>query len=281
MAAYIRVPGTHALCLTPFASAAIEDGMLTPTNSVDVSASHVDAGTQDPNSDVEFHYTSPGPAYDSPIHDDDAVPDLDSVSIGLRDPPNESEMELNGTFNTNLTDLDPHFFDEFLANLNSDPYALMFSDSGNVPIAEGQSDDYNYLEYIGPPTEYDTRSAPSQSVVGEFLQGMGSTGEGPIFYSTGLRLSQELPPLPAPPSISPSHTETEDLTVNDMDPEYESEVAPRDINLKLDESNIVPGKRRRTVSSGAAEGEAARSTKRSLFTSLLFNSYFACHRTGN
>jgi hypothetical protein len=51
-----------------------------------------------------------------------------------------------------------------------------------------------------------------------------------------------------------------------MDPEYESEVAPRDINLKLDESNIVPGKRRRTVSSGAAEGEAARSTKRSLFT---------------
>jgi hypothetical protein len=110
----------------------------------------------------------------------DAVPDLDSVSIGLRDPPNESEMELNGTFNTNLTNLDPHFFDEFLANLNSDPYALMFSDSGNVPIAEGQSDDYNYLEYIGPPTEYDTRSAPSQSVVGEFLQGMGSTGEGPI-----------------------------------------------------------------------------------------------------
>jgi hypothetical protein len=43
---------------TPFASAAIEDGMLTPTNSVDVSASHVDAGTQDPNSDVEFHCES-------------------------------------------------------------------------------------------------------------------------------------------------------------------------------------------------------------------------------
>ncbi|KAJ7804135.1 hypothetical protein B0H13DRAFT_1930928 [Mycena leptocephala] len=146
----------------------------------------------------------------------------------------------------------------------------MFSDSSNVPIAEEQSDDYNYLECIGPP--YDTHSAPSQSVVGnEFLQGMDSTGEGLVmrhfiymymksdqvsqFHSTGLRLSQELPTLPAPPSISsPSHTEAEDLTVNDMDPEYESEVAPRDINLKLNESNIVPGKPMRTVSNRATEG---------------------------
>ncbi len=112
---------------------------------------------------------------------------------------------------------------------------------------------------------------------------MGSTGEGLVmrhfiymymksdqvlqFHSTGLRLSQELPPLPAPPSISSSsHTEAEDLTVNDMDPEYESEVVPRDINLKLNESNIVPGKPMRTVSNRATEGGAARSTKRSLFT---------------
>ncbi|KAJ7931022.1 hypothetical protein B0H13DRAFT_2309021 [Mycena leptocephala] len=128
-----------------------------------------------------------------------AVPDLYFTPIGLCDPPNESEMELNGNFNTNPTDLDPHFFDEFLANLNSDPYTLMFSDSSNVSFSEEQSDDYNYLEYIGPPTDYDTRSAPSQWGVGnEFLQGMGSTGEGPIFHSTSLRLSQELPPLPAP-----------------------------------------------------------------------------------
>ncbi|KAJ7911188.1 hypothetical protein B0H13DRAFT_2328626 [Mycena leptocephala] len=150
----------------------------------------------------------------------------------------------------------------------------MFSDSSNVPIAEEQSDEYNYLECIGPP--YDTRSAPSKSVVGnEFLQGIGSTGEGLAvhhciyiymksdqvsqFHSTGLRLSQELPPLPAPPSISsPSHTEAEDLPVNDMDPEYESEVAHRDINLKLNESNIVPGKPMRTVSNRATEGVAAR-----------------------
>jgi hypothetical protein len=103
-----------------------------------------------------------------------AIPDLYSIPIGLRDPPNESEMKLNST---SLTDLDPHFFDEFPVNLNSDPYALMFSDSSNVPVAEEQSDDYNYLECIGP--SYDTCSAPSQSVVGnEFLQGMGSTGEG-------------------------------------------------------------------------------------------------------
>ncbi|KAJ7831360.1 hypothetical protein B0H13DRAFT_1915468 [Mycena leptocephala] len=83
-------------------------------------------------------------------------------------------MKLNGSFNTSLTDLDPHFFVEFPVNLNSDPYALMFCDSSNVPIAEEKSDDYNYLECIGPP--YDMHSAPSQSVVGnEFLQGMGST----------------------------------------------------------------------------------------------------------
>ncbi|KAJ7877190.1 hypothetical protein B0H13DRAFT_1893341 [Mycena leptocephala] len=185
-------------------------------------------------------------------------------------------MKLNGSFNTSLADLDPNFLDEFPVNLNSDPYASMFSDSSNVPIAEEQSDDYNYLECIGLP--YDTRSAPSQSVVVTNF----SKACALLFHSTGLRLSQELPPLPAPPSISsPSHTEAEDLTVNYMNPEYESEVAPRDINLKLNESNIVPGKPMRTVSNRATEGIVARSTKRSLFTRLLFNFTLSAIAPGN
>ncbi|KAJ7936884.1 hypothetical protein B0H13DRAFT_2430847 [Mycena leptocephala] len=198
------------------------------------------------------------------------VSDLYSIPVGLRDHPSESEMEPNGSFDPNLAGLDSHLFDEFLVSLNSDPYPLSFSDTGNAPIAEEQSEDYNCLEYIGPPTDYDTHSAPSDSALrNEFLQAtVGSTGEHPILHSTGLRLSQELPRLPAPPS-SPTHTESEDLTVNDMDLDYEGEVAPRDINLSLDENNIVPGKRRRTVSSRAAEGEVARSKKRSLFERIL------------
>ncbi|KAJ7902279.1 hypothetical protein B0H13DRAFT_1882657 [Mycena leptocephala] len=244
----------------------------------DVGASPVEAEIQDHNPDVESDYlvadTSTLSSNSVTVHPTElsalfphTVSDLYSIPVGLRDPPNESEMEPNGSFDPNLAGLDSHFFDEFLVNLNSDPYALMFSNSGNVPIAEEQSDDCNYLEYIGPPTDYDTHSVPSQLVLdNEFLHRMGSTGEHPILHSTGLRLSQELPPLPAPPSISsPTHTESEDLTVNDMDPEYESEIAPRDINLRLDESNIVPGKRRCTVSSRAAEGEVARSKKRGLF----------------
>ncbi|KAJ7826965.1 hypothetical protein B0H13DRAFT_2440016 [Mycena leptocephala] len=243
----------------------------------DVGSSSIEPEIQDHYPDVESHYlvtnTSTLSSNSVTVHPTElsalfphTVSDLYSIPVGLRDPPSESEMEPNGSFDPNLAGLDSHFFDEFLVNLNSDPYALMFSDSGNVPIAEEQSDDYNYLEYIGPPTDYDTHSAPSDSALGnEFLQAtVGSTGEHPILHSTGLRLSQELPSLPAPPS-SPTHTESEDLTVNDMDPDYEGEVAPRDINLSLDENNIVPGKRRRTVSSRAAEGEVARSKKRGLF----------------
>jgi hypothetical protein len=112
----------------------------------------------------------------------DTVSDLYSIPVGLCDHSSESEMEPNGSFDPNLAGLDSHLFDDFLVNLNSDTYPLIFSDSGNAPIAEEQSDDYNCLECIGPPTDYDTHSAPSDSALGnEFLQAtVGSTGEHPI-----------------------------------------------------------------------------------------------------
>jgi hypothetical protein len=43
---------------TPFASAGIENGMLTPMNFADVGSSPLDAGIQDHNPDVELHCES-------------------------------------------------------------------------------------------------------------------------------------------------------------------------------------------------------------------------------
>ncbi|KAJ7839724.1 hypothetical protein B0H14DRAFT_2587857 [Mycena olivaceomarginata] len=68
-------------------------------------------------------------------------------------------------------------------------------------------------------------------------------------------VAQELPALSAPqPSPSPSHTECDEpISVDEND--Y---VAPRDINLDLDECNILPGnsKRQRTRSSHAADADS-------------------------
>ncbi|KAJ7813701.1 hypothetical protein B0H13DRAFT_1925278 [Mycena leptocephala] len=162
-------------------------------------------------------------------------------------------MELNYSFNTSLTGLDPHFFDKFLVNLNSDPYASMFSDSSNVPIAEEQSDDYNYLEYIGPPMIIIRAQHHLNPWSVTISPRHGSTGEGPVFHSTGLRLSksshpfQRLDRYPLPltqrPRISLSTT---------WIPSTRVKLHPN-INLKLDESNIVPGKPIRAVSSRATE----------------------------
>jgi hypothetical protein len=84
-----------------------------------------------------------------------------------------------------------------------------------------------------------------------------------------LRASQELPPLPAP-ALSPPHTEPEnsESIVNAGDLDSDHRIAPQDIDLELDERNIVPGKRRRTQSSRAADANATvtRPTKRGLYT---------------
>jgi hypothetical protein len=72
----------------------------------------------------------------------------------------------------------------------------------------------------------------------------------------------------APPSSSPPYTGAQELVVNDRDCdyEYEADVAPWDINLHVDERNIISGKRKRTVSSRAAQGEGARQAKRGTLT---------------
>jgi hypothetical protein len=67
---------------------------------------------------------------------------LDSAPAGPHNPPIDDEGVSN-IFNTDLPDLDPHFLDELLTNLDSYPYALMF---GDVPVNTDSTWD---LEYFG------------------------------------------------------------------------------------------------------------------------------------
>ncbi|KAJ6469689.1 hypothetical protein DFH09DRAFT_1344690 [Mycena vulgaris] len=154
-----------------------------------------------------------------------SILNFDLISSALSDHSPESE---DIAFDTTLTDLNPQFFDEFLADLNSDSFSTQLPDAGSnfwpqeyyndheFSITELSRADDDGLEYIAPPTE--------------------------ILNQSGLRASQELPPLPAPPlAPSPSPAELEEPVNNPVDGGPDHTIAPRDIDLDLNERNIVPG----------------------------------------
>ncbi|KAF7372437.1 hypothetical protein MVEN_00105000 [Mycena venus] len=82
-----------------------------------------------------------------------SVLDLNSISFLLRDQALDNGIDWSGNSNADWqTELHPHFFDEFLADLNSDPHSTMFGDSalteygnysadGGVPDAGAASGD--------------------------------------------------------------------------------------------------------------------------------------------
>ncbi|KAJ6537047.1 hypothetical protein B0H19DRAFT_1079424 [Mycena capillaripes] len=217
-------------------------------------------------------HTSVGPDHDSPIHSDladtftsfencgmvvrtelsvhfqPAVPHLSRGSFALRDHQFGSQIELNG--GVTIHRVVSAFSRRIYCQSSSDAYALMFNDTGSALIAEEPSVGGNELKNTRSPTDYNMDSATAQSAVNnEYIQDMDVTD--PLDW---FELSQELPPLRTSPSIAfPTHTEAEEPPA-----EYEGTVAPRDINLKFDESNIVSGKRRRMVPNRAAQGEVTR-----------------------
>ncbi|KAJ7351628.1 hypothetical protein DFH08DRAFT_806344 [Mycena albidolilacea] len=162
---------------------------------------------------------------------------------------NHSPESEDIAFDTTLTDLNPQFLDKFLANLNPDSFSTLFPDSGSnfrlqeyyynhgFSITQRSEADEDGLEYIAPPTEN--------------------------FNQSGLSASQELPPLPAPPlAPSPSPAELEEPVNNPVDGGPDHIIAPRDIDLDLNERNIVSGKRQRTQSTRAADMAVSRPAKR-------------------
>ncbi|KAJ7210230.1 hypothetical protein C8J57DRAFT_1540028 [Mycena rebaudengoi] len=88
-----------------------------------------------------------------------------------------------------------------------------------------------------------------------------------ILNQSGSRASQELPPLPTPsldPSLSPSPAELEEPVNNLVNGGPDHTIAPRDIDLDLNERNIISGKRQRTQSTRAADAAVSRPAKRGL-----------------
>ncbi|KAJ7237946.1 hypothetical protein C8J57DRAFT_1566399 [Mycena rebaudengoi] len=179
-----------------------------------------------------------------------SILNFDSISPALN---NHSPESQDIPVNTTLTDLNPQFFDEFLANLNSDSFSTLFPDSGsNFGPQEFQNDrgfssielsraNDTGLEYIAPPID--------------------------ILNQSGSRASQELPPLPTPslaPSLSPSPAELEEPVNNLVNGGPDHTIAPRDIDLDLNERNIISGKRQRTQSTHAADAAVSRPAKRGL-----------------
>ncbi|KAJ6509672.1 hypothetical protein DFH09DRAFT_1100727 [Mycena vulgaris] len=175
-----------------------------------------------------------------------SILNFDSIPSALSDHSLESE---DIAFDTTLTDLNPQFFNEFLVDLNSDSFSTQFPDAGSnfgpqeyyndheFSITEFSRADDDGLEYIAPPTE--------------------------ILNQSGLRASQELPPLPAPPlAPSPSSAELEEPANDPVDGGPDCTIAPRDIDLYLNERNIVPGKCQRTQSTRATDAAVSRLAKR-------------------
>ncbi|KAJ6478938.1 hypothetical protein C8R45DRAFT_933713 [Mycena sanguinolenta] len=146
------------------------------------------------------------------------------------------------------------------------------------------------LEYIGPPTDYATSLVDIREWP-ESLQEPPNVSVRICSYlssrtnSTALSLSQDLSPLPmpsetsdlstnwttrsrsqelprpAPPPLSPP-PRADETAIPSGSLEEEDQVASHHINLEFDERNIVSGKRRRTVSSRAADAIALRPTKK-------------------
>ncbi|KAJ6496154.1 hypothetical protein C8R45DRAFT_1094409 [Mycena sanguinolenta] len=137
------------------------------------------------------------------------------------------------------------------------------------------------LEYIGPPTDYaasledirewpeSLQEPPNVSTNWTALSLSQDLSPRPMPSETSdlstnwttRSLSQELPRLPAPPPLSPP-PRADEIAIPSGSFEEEDQVASHDINLEFDERNIVSGKRRRTVSSRAADGIALRPTKK-------------------
>ncbi|KAJ7354257.1 hypothetical protein DFH08DRAFT_804176 [Mycena albidolilacea] len=205
---------------------------------------------------VDLNPINPGPSTSGP-HLHEAVGagnqiflDVDRVNNSIPSAlSNHSPESENIAFDTTLTDLNPQFLDEFLANLNPDSFTTLFPDSGSnfglqeyyhdhgFSITERSEANDDGLEYIVPPTENLNQS--------------------------GLRASQELPPLPAPPLVpSPSPAELEEPVKNPVDGGPDHIIAPRDIDLDLNEWNIVSGKHQHTQSTRAADMAVARPEKR-------------------
>ncbi|KAJ7259323.1 hypothetical protein C8J57DRAFT_1233688 [Mycena rebaudengoi] len=226
------------------------DGTTSPP-AVDLGPIDTGASTSGPHYDVEslgsegdpFWQPELGTTHVATVHDaagarDQISLDVDHVNtlntfIPAENCSTVNQTELHTTFgqsqdipvNTTLTDLNPQFFDEFLANLNSDSFSTLFPDSGSN---------------FGPQ---------------EFKM------------ISGLRASQELPPLPTPslaPSLSPSPAELEEPVNNLVNGGPDHTIAPRDIDLDLNERNIISGKRQRTQSTRAAYAAVLRPAKRGL-----------------
>ncbi|KAF7336349.1 hypothetical protein MVEN_02183400 [Mycena venus] len=147
---------------------------------------------------------------------------------------------------TDSMDFNLQVLDEYFASSGAglDPYTTLF-----------------------PEAEVSGFARDSMGSISETDTGVENRGfeyfQQPLNWSASM-VSQELPALSAPqPSPSPSHTEPDEpISVDEND--Y---IAPRDINLNLDERNVLPGnsKRQRTRSSRAADAdsvEAVRPAKR-------------------
>ncbi|KAJ7210288.1 hypothetical protein C8J57DRAFT_1608114 [Mycena rebaudengoi] len=106
-------------------------------------------------------------------------------------------------------------------------------------------DDFDWSTPVPPaPTAAFSSSAASLS--------LGWGPESHIFNWSALVPPHELPLLPPPPASSPEYSESEDPA----DIERAPSTAPHDINLDVNESNILHGKRMRTLSTRAADAAA-------------------------
>ncbi|KAJ7739421.1 hypothetical protein DFH07DRAFT_983605 [Mycena maculata] len=160
--------------------------------------------------------------------------------------------------------------EEFLATI--DPLTVNFgpmlgsTSLDDISATHPSPNEYNELEYFGPPTVYLANNSTLAYVPIEptpqfpvLSQAAGLSASG----SQDWRLPR-LPPAsqPSPPSAQASDG-SPDTYSNNVEPDHGYTVgpAPLDIDLDLNDRNIIPGKRRRQPSTRAVDAAKAKRAK--------------------
>ncbi|KAJ6590287.1 hypothetical protein B0H10DRAFT_2332244 [Mycena sp. CBHHK59/15] len=165
----------------------------------------------------------------------------------------------SGDLNLPEFDFDPALFDShsdstFLGagyDFNFDPSLFGF-DSTPLFSAEALGASMSQSD-----SEWATLMAEIYSVPAHNTPAAWDTGSEVFNWSA--HSPQELPILPRPPASSPPDAASERDPIDDRD---SPERAPQDVDLEVCERNIVKGKRRRTISTRAADAAAAAARKK-------------------
>ncbi|KAJ6527308.1 hypothetical protein DFH09DRAFT_1414272 [Mycena vulgaris] len=189
---------------------------------------------------------------------------------------NQSNLPIDPGLEELLADFDPLLFDfgtTYGLNVYDSDLGSYSGDYRGLGIGTAEGDfgfefEDGELEYCGPPGADHSGAALVQQVpaLGAILPRdpdptEDDWGSGFLNLESSNFTTQDLPHLPPPPASSSPDAELDEPSVNlAADPDHV--MAPNDIDLEVNDRNIIPGKRQRTMSTRATDAAEGRATKK-------------------